>query len=108
MCCSGCFKDATETGVVYMTNKECSHRFVATGDKGEWKVSVKSTNNRGNPDDEFVITSVFECKDCGSLIEYPDEWESNYIAPVNAGEIIKPSKKRTARKSKVKNKRSSA
>lgn len=92
--------------VSIMAKKDCNHRFVATAEKGEWRVSVNSTNNRGTPDDEFVRTTVFKCQDCGSLTEYPDEWESNYVAPVHAGKIYPPSKKRTPRAGNAKKKSS--
>lgn len=64
-----------------MTDRNCNHEFVATEEKGEWRVKVTSTNNRGTPDDEFVITTIYECKRCGATKEFPDEWEKNYVVP---------------------------
>lgn len=57
----------------------CTHRFVATSKKGFWTVKVRASNGRGSTKDEVVSTTVFKCADCGTMNEYPDSREKNYI-----------------------------
>ena len=63
------------------TPKDCTHEFVATGEKGVWEVQAISLNKRGKPRTQRVNTTVFECKKCGEAKEYPDTWEKNYLMP---------------------------
>jgi len=83
---------------------KCNHEFVATSRKGEWTVKVRSTNNRGTPDDETVDTTVFECDKCGKQKEFPDYWEKNYVAPEEVSrkkvEKVKRRKPRTRKGNK--------
>ena len=73
----------------------CTHEFVATGDKGVWEVEAISLNKRGKPRIQRVNTTVFKCKKCGKKKEYPDTWEKNYLLPRSAGTRAK---KKTAPK----------
>lgn len=88
-----------------MAAKDCIHEFAATAEKGLWRVKVLSTNNRGTPADEFVITTIYECKKCGDHKEYPDEWEKNYVAPGQLKKPHKSRKKKTIGKKKIRSKK---
>lgn len=70
-----------KTGGDKMPVKECEHIFLATAKKGKWKVRAFGTNNRGRISIEEVTTTLFRCKRCGAIKEFPDNWEWNYLAP---------------------------
>ena len=82
------------------SDKECTHEFVATGEKGVWEVEAISLNKRGKPRLQRVNTTVFKCKKCGSTKEYPDTWEKNYLMPRAAATRVKakaPAVKKTSK-----------
>lgn len=85
-----------------MSEDKCLHQFVASSEKGEWRVKVLSTNNRGTPEDEIVDTTVFVCKKCGRKKEYPDFWEKNYVAPGRENRKRNAGRKAKARAGKKK------
>jgi hypothetical protein len=60
---------------------DCSHRFVATKEKGKWDVRVVATSNKENFSIEQVTTTIFKCSLCNAKKEFPDNWERSYIAP---------------------------
>jgi hypothetical protein len=83
-------------------SKDCTHEFVATGDKGVWEVQAISLNKRGKPRTQRVNTTVFQCKKCGQEKEYPDTWEKNYLLPrPGTTPRVKKAKAKTRKKTKT-------
>lgn len=77
--------------------KDCVHKFVATVQKGVWKVEAISLNKRGKPRIQNVATTIFVCSECGAKTEYPDTWERNFVLPRTSKVVAAPKKVTTKR-----------
>ncbi len=80
----------------------CVHSFNATGEKAAWLVESLPTNNRGGSRWVEVPVTVFRCSHCGDTKEYPDFWETNYIASSKKPANFQNLKSRRGRKKAVK------